>query len=211
MILSGTADPARWPEAKLGAPPIAWLGPAFLPESGGARASRRTRSSVPATSSCVRNAPDTVGTVLREAFMRPGAPPLVDPLASEPPQDELPGLGDDAGVQPPAAPPPVDTLSYSSLANYEQCAYRFYLERVLRLPPDEPPPGVTVPQLFEAPAGHDELPIEAMLRGTLAHELLEEIDLRAPELPAPRAARGTSPAATRSSSARRAPMTCCAS
>ena len=101
LILSGTADPAKWPEVKLGAPPIAWLSPAFLPDVE-ARVQAADPIQRAGNVELVRNAPDTVGTVLREAFLRPGAPPVADPLAPQPPQDELPGLVEHAGVQPPA-------------------------------------------------------------------------------------------------------------
>ncbi|MBA2474697.1 MAG: PD-(D/E)XK nuclease family protein, partial [Actinobacteria bacterium] len=71
-------------------------------------------------------------------------------------------------------PRPVRALSYSGLARYAACSYRFYLERVLGLPEQEPPPGIVA-----EPAG-----LEARVRGTLAHELLEHLDL-APGAPLP--------------------------
>jgi ATP-dependent helicase/nuclease subunit A len=64
-----------------------------------------------------------------------------------------------------AAPPP--TLSYSALAAYERCGYRFYLERVLGL---QPVAGRTVAS-------------GALERGILVHELLERLDFRLPRLP----------------------------
>jgi ATP-dependent helicase/nuclease subunit A len=68
-------------------------------------------------------------------------------------------------VQRPAAPPP--TLSYSALAAYERCGYRFYLERVLGLDP-----------VASRVAGAG-----ALERGILVHELLERLDFRRPHLP----------------------------
>ena len=41
---------------------------------------------------------------------------------------------------PPSAPP-VGALSYTSLAAYQRCGYRFYVERVLGLPGRPTPPG----------------------------------------------------------------------
>jgi ATP-dependent exoDNAse (exonuclease V) beta subunit len=67
----------------------------------------------------------------------------------------------------PPAPPPLPTLSYSALAAYERCGYRFYLERVLGL---EPLAGRVVG------AG-------ALERGLLAHEILEQLDFRVPRVP----------------------------
>jgi ATP-dependent helicase/nuclease subunit A len=66
-----------------------------------------------------------------------------------------------------AAPMTPPTLSYSALAAYERCGYRFYLERVLGL---EPVAGRL------SGAG-------ALERGILAHEVLEQLDFRRPSLP----------------------------
>ena len=69
----------------------------------------------------------------------------------------------------------VSRLSYSSLEAYRRCAYRFYLERALGLPRVDPP----------APAeplddGHR---LSALLRGTLVHQLLEDLDFKRPLVP----------------------------
>ncbi len=77
---------------------------------------------------------------------------------------------------PPPEKPPAPTLSYSSLAAYERCGYRFYLERVLGVPP-VPAPG-RPPAAAEA-AGE----ITAAERGVLVHLLLERLDLRRPVRP----------------------------
>ena len=57
--------------------------------------------------------------------------------ALESPLPELPAL------EPPPAPPavPLRRISYSGLALYDRCGYRFYAQRVLRLPEREPPRG----------------------------------------------------------------------
>ena len=71
-----------------------------------------------------------------------------------------------------AAPGPPPTLSYSALRAWKECGYRFYLERVLGLPREPappPPPDVELP----VPAGG----IDLLTRGSLVHELLEELDL----------------------------------
>ena len=57
LLLSGAVDFARWPKPRLGAPPIAWLGPALaaeLPErvAGRARARSSTRRSTRARARC---------------------------------------------------------------------------------------------------------------------------------------------------------------
>jgi ATP-dependent helicase/nuclease subunit A len=77
-----------------------------------------------------------------------------------------------------ASPPPVSHLSYSSLGEYARCGYRFYAERVLRLPRVEPPAGST--------AGGAGLPrpvLSPIDRGILVHELLEQLDFRRPAPP----------------------------
>jgi ATP-dependent helicase/nuclease subunit A len=69
---------------------------------------------------------------------------------------------------------PVSRLSYTGLEDYRRCAYRFYLEKALRLPPVDPP--------FAA----EPLPetgIGGLLRGSLVHQLLERLDFRRPLAP----------------------------
>ncbi len=155
LILSGTL-------AGRGTP-LAWIGPALVPgfealgagppvadhawERGGRVARVRTVLSTPAT----------VGEVLR-----------VDP--PPPRQLELALEGAAAAPAPAPAlepPPPVPaTLSYSALSRYSACPYRFYLERELGLPAGEPPPHL---RDASPPAPG----IDALLRGTLVHALLE--------------------------------------
>ncbi|CAA9493140.1 MAG: ATP-dependent nuclease, subunit A [uncultured Solirubrobacteraceae bacterium] len=73
-----------------------------------------------------------------------------------------------------APPPPVPTLSYSSLSAHARCGYRFYLERVLRLPASELASAVAA----QAPAG-----LDPRARGSIAHLVLEELDFQRPEVP----------------------------
>jgi ATP-dependent exoDNAse (exonuclease V) beta subunit len=65
----------------------------------------------------------------------------------------------------------VAALSYTSLAEYQRCGYRFYAERVLRLPQG---PGRGAGS--ELPLGT----VSAAERGTLVHALLERLDFRRP-------------------------------
>jgi ATP-dependent exoDNAse (exonuclease V) beta subunit len=90
---------------------------------------------------------------------RPGAPGLA--AISEPPTAARHGAA---------------TLSYSALAAYERCGYRFYLERVLGLPPVPAPGGQPA---SAAAAGQ----LSASERGLLAHLLLERLDFRRPVRP----------------------------
>jgi hypothetical protein len=77
---------------------------------------------------------------------------------AEPPQPQP------VGPQPDVAPPPLRTLSYTALSKWRRCGYRFYLERILGLPEETADPSLAVPA-----AG-----LEARLRGTLVHALLEQ-------------------------------------
>ncbi len=70
---------------------------------------------------------------------------------------------------------PDATMSYSSLAELERCGYRYYLERVLRLPENR-----------AAARGPEDGGIEARTRGTIVHILLESIDFARPKAPTER-------------------------
>jgi len=71
-----------------------------------------------------------------------------------------------------AAREPTAILSYSALAAYARCGYRYYLERELGLP--ERPAG-------DAPGRRSGL--DARARGVLVHELLEGLDFASPRAP----------------------------
>jgi ATP-dependent exoDNAse (exonuclease V) beta subunit len=85
-----------------------------------------------------------------------------------------------------AAPRPLPaTLSYTSLAAYDRCAYRWYLERILRLPQDDAGGAAAATR----PPGPVPDGLDALMRGTLAHALLEDLDFAAPATPAADAVR----------------------
>jgi hypothetical protein len=69
-----------------------------------------------------------------------------------------------------SAPNPT-ALSYTAIAEYERCAYRYHLQRVIGLPDVEPPGG-----------GGD----GAAARGVVVHALLERLDFAAPLPPTAR-------------------------
>ncbi len=85
-----------------------------------------------------------------------------------------------APIATPPRPLPA-TLSYTSLAAYDRCAYRWYLERILRLPRDES--GGPAHARAERPAGPIPDGLDALTRGSLAHVLLEDLDFAAPTAP----------------------------
>ncbi|HET8756738.1 MAG TPA: PD-(D/E)XK nuclease family protein, partial [Solirubrobacteraceae bacterium] len=76
---------------------------------------------------------------------------------------------------PPVRPRPApQRLSYSSLGAYGRCGYRFYLQRLLRLPAVQPPPR---PDAEATPA------LAPTTRGSIVHALLEELDFAHPAAP----------------------------
>jgi ATP-dependent exoDNAse (exonuclease V) beta subunit len=98
----------------------------------------------------------------------------------------LGGTGDTAPALSPPRPLPA-TLSYTSLAAYDRCAYRWYLERVLRLPPDDAGAAAAAAR----PPGPVPDGLDALMRGSLAHALLEELDFAAPAAPSAEDVRAT--------------------
>ncbi|MEY2535657.1 MAG: ATP-dependent helicase/nuclease subunit [bacterium] len=135
------------------------------------------------------NAPATVGTVLRLGAGAPGeqlafalgdatevpagAGGVADrdgegePRSGASPRQEAAAASSAAAAAP--RPPAPATLSYSSLAHYAACPYRFHLERGLGLPEQEPPAHLRDP---EAPVTG----LDPRVRGTLVHELLERLE-----------------------------------
>jgi RecB family exonuclease len=117
-----------------------------------------------ATVRCSLNAPDTVGRVLRASSLAPAG--AHEPVATPPPPQAV-------APQAAAPAPAVRTLSYSSLASWRACGYRFYLTRLLGLPEEQPDAGAAAAGAAAAraaaPAG-----LDPRVRGSLVHALLEE-------------------------------------
>ena len=192
LILSGCLRLDRPPPEGHAAPPMAWLAPALVPAlaagPGGSAVELHdeTRDGQRVRVRVLRNAPETVGAVLRDESLAPGGEETAPPPGAFPAVDAVaehtaPGyprhLGGRAeAFTPPslAAPGPatLPALSHSALARYGQCGYRFYLERVLRLRP------VEAPSLSREEPGQGRL--DPRVRGILVHELLERLDLLAP-------------------------------
>jgi ATP-dependent helicase/nuclease subunit A len=124
-------------------------------------------------------------------------PPAEPPVAEEEGQLEL-FTGEELTALPPPAPrlpelvpipvPPlhrVRRLSYSALALFDRCSYRYYAERVAGMRPQE---------------AHGTVPgasgLAATEIGDAVHRLLETVDLRAPGVPDVEPVRGWYPAVT---------------
>ncbi|HEV7885532.1 MAG TPA: 3'-5' exonuclease, partial [Solirubrobacteraceae bacterium] len=174
LILSGGATLDAWPKDGPAAPPLAWLGPALMGDDLGrlptAEAPVRdvvwSDGQFTASLRCSLNAPATVGRVLRTASLAPAGVgvPVAPPPPVVVPEPET------------AAPAPaVRTLSYSSLASWRACGYRFYLTRLLGLSEEPVPAGVAASAAAGAPAA-SAAGLDLRLRGTLVHALLEDED-----------------------------------
>ena len=183
LVLSGGVALAPWPKDGPGAAPLSWLGRALvgddlqrLPtEAEPVRDVMWSDGTHTATVRCALNAPGTVGAVLRPTSLAPAGASL--PIAAPaPPRPVV--------AAPPAPPPAVHTLSYSRLAAWSACGYRYYLQRVLRLP-EEP-----VIRVAAARAGGAQPTLDPRVRGTLVHALLEEPGPAAPRVAAVAEAHG---------------------
>ena len=213
LLLSGAVDFERWPEKRLGAPAISWLGLALSAELPGdlLTLDPPVRELLVGASDGMRvrvglrlNAPETVGAVLdldsppiagggdlSSSLTHPQAQAIaIDGeeeqrasrsslrvagnearLGGHPPAADLARPSDHSrpeGTAPLGDPTHLDTLSYTTLTELARCSYRFYLERVVGLPEQRPPVRA------EGESRRDGL--DARVRGTIVHQLLESLD-----------------------------------
>jgi len=205
LLLSGAVNFERWPGERPRAPAISWLGPALCPELPAIVAALERPvcdlpvAGVPSRAGvrAMLSAPATVGAVLqRRAPEADGAANGADESAraqAEPARAEgqlALDFGAGAGRETSAAGAargalaagdrsqsarlgPGDSLSYTALSELERCGYRYYLERVLRLRESRP----------EARTGASGEGLQARMRGTLVHRLLESLDYSRPRAP----------------------------
>jgi ATP-dependent helicase/nuclease subunit A len=173
LILSGSTDPERHADPRPGGPPLDWIAPALL--GGGALDPARPERVVTGVwdgrptrvlARLVTPATIPAAALPTEPRRRPGTPGTALPAR--------PKVVPAAAVARPAP----QRLSYSALGQYARCAYRFYLQRTLRLPDVRPP------QPAEEPAAATPA-LDPRVRGTIAHRLLEELDFARPAAPAP--------------------------
>ncbi len=189
LIISGAATFHDWHEANRQAP-IGWVGGGFVSNIDlRAGASTAVASAVGAHDG---SPPFTTELGVRVTFVArvPSRPtPLaleveLSPNGQAEPVTELPPL--------PGTPhAPLATLSYSALASYEKCGYRFYTEHVARLP--QPPEAALRPPREPASAGEQQellpppppalAPAQAAARGTEVHRILASLDFRHPITP----------------------------
>ena len=161
LVLSGATDTQAWPEPRPLGVPMAWIWRGVAP---GLDVGDRQGAPTVCT-------PENVDDLLDATARYGGALAGEDAAVPVAPLKEFERFE--------AAPAlPVGRLSYSGLARYRACGYRFYLERVLGLRELERMPGEdSQPE----PPGSDEL--SPLLRGTVVHELLERLDFANPVAP----------------------------
>jgi ATP-dependent helicase/nuclease subunit A len=174
LILSGGTDLAKLDEEKPLEEPMRWIWRALAPGIGGIE-----------TTAVVEHDLDGRGVEVRCTVLRPDTIDALLPAADRAPKPpEQPPAGLDAldtpalAAVPPPTALPVSRVSYSGLQRHRECGYRFYLERSLRLPRGDALPAPDAPP--------EEAPIDALpptVRGSIAHELLENIDFAKPTTP----------------------------
>jgi ATP-dependent helicase/nuclease subunit A len=175
LIVSGATDMEKWPEAKPLGAPANWLWRALVPDlpdhvAGGEVGGESTRDwqGRPARLAWTICAPATIELVL------PGADRTPEPLKDPADAQHMLALAPHFEPVPAPGPLPVSRLSYSALASYARCGYRFHLERVAGLHATE-----------DVVPGADEFggDISALARGTVVHELLEHMDMATGTVP----------------------------
>ena len=191
LLLSGAVSFARWPDARQGAAPLAWLGPALsgrIPEIAcahaagaedavldlciGADGAERLRVRLGA-SAAPMSRPEPCLAQPELPIAQPELPIAAPELPIA--QPELPIAAPEVARETEDPLQGVSVLSYSALHQLERCGYRFYLERILGLSEEAPARGT----------GRRE-GLTARARGMLVHRLLECVDLADPAAPAPR-------------------------
>ncbi len=198
LILSGATDLETRPAPQPLCEPMAWawreLCPG-LPTEGASGIHVEQYEGRDVKVRWLRCAPDTVDELLPPADRAPARPAPVESNGhAQVPMEH-------AALPAPRALP-VSRLSYSAIAGYERCSYRFYLQRALRLPGGsalEPGRGAAPLEAYgvdvaiepepsddagpaDEPRAADEL--SPLLRGSLVHQLLEGLDFRRPRVPA---------------------------
>jgi len=200
LIVSGAAKLDAWEESNRFAP-IGWVGSAFVPDMGArATAAASAVGGVPSatagpppfvTELGVRvsfvtetDRPDSVDVFALQGGMGRQDRQLEAPTVSPPPTPTV-SPPSAPTVSPPPAPgaqPLISTLSYTALSTYEQCGYRFYVQRVLGLADAPTPASGPDPT---SPATPTRATLSGADRGTLIHQLLASLDLRRPSLADP--------------------------
>ncbi|HXH87985.1 MAG TPA: UvrD-helicase domain-containing protein [Gaiellaceae bacterium] len=187
LIVSGSIDPERKADEKT---PIGWVldrldcaaelatreGPVELERDGARVLIRVDRTPPPPAPELLAEPEPLVDEAGQLALFSPESAPPLPPLA--------PALAPIAPL--PAAPlHDVKRLSYSALALFERCSYRYYAERVVGMQPAD-----------ASGALPGSVGLAATEVGDAVHRLLELVDLAAPERPDVELVRGWYPGVT---------------
>ena len=169
LVLSGATDLVKRPAPAELTEPMRWIWRGFcegLPSEGATGIETDTRDGREVAVRWTLCTPATVDEVLPAEDRAPAAPQHEEEPAYEQPRLEL-------GLPPAPRALAVSRLSYSGLEAYRRCGYRFFLERTLKLSRVDAPPG-----------GEPARPgMSALLRGTVVHGLLEDLDFGQPVVP----------------------------
>lgn len=174
LILSGGTDTAKWPAPRNGGPPIDWIVRAVTPTLQLPQLLERTWDGRIARLAIRVNTPETL----------PDEALATKPKAQHQAPTALPAVP--ASVTTPEivrGKPAPQRLSYSQLSDYAKCGYRFYLKRTLNLPDIAPPPALDEEEL-QTRSG-----IDPLVRGSIVHAALEDLDFSAPRAPGEEAVR----------------------
>jgi ATP-dependent exoDNAse (exonuclease V) beta subunit len=180
LILSGASRLQPWPDE--GRTAISWLAPALVP--GIVAFAERVAAGEPGTA-LVEGAgavtvtltlcpPELADELLGPALGRGLTPADQLPASAQRPREGAEELDVAAGGTPPAlrvGARAAGTLSYTAIAEYERCPYRYHLQRIIGLPD------------VDVPGGGGE---GAAARGVVAHALLQGMDFAAPVTPSER-------------------------
>jgi ATP-dependent helicase/nuclease subunit A len=195
LIVSGTTDTERWPQPQPLGAPMDWVWRALAPGADELFA-ERAEGEIDGVR-CVVCSPGRVDEVLPADDRAPAA---LAEARGAPLPDERPSFA-------PVAPGhalPLARISYSALEDYKRCGYRFYVERVVRLrgiepglagdreraeaepePAEAPTDGQLALAADEPPTPAAKLPggVDPLVRGTVIHQMLEELDFTTLEAP----------------------------
>ncbi len=188
LLLSGAASFERWPKDTSGCAPIAWIAPALVEDLqaqlAGALGQRSAAESLEPSSqtrpACVLSTPSAGG--LATSAPPAGEGPMADRTEDAAEHAARTPLGRSTAGE--AAPGPAtpaypelsvgEVLSYTALTELERCGYRYYLERVLRVP--QTPPSVAGSRPTRSAALRGGGADRARTVGEVAHHLMEKFD-----------------------------------